>query len=203
MKWIKMSLVGAAVLLLLNGRILAVVPYPFFDGFESGSYSPNWISDGGSFTRQVTSATAAGGTYSFTLIGGASSHYTGVSASFAAAQAPATVSFSVRSASTTAADGYFSLGPSGSCPIFFFMNDKGRMYVNLSNGGDTSYSYQANVWYNIRFDIDWTNQRFNYYVNEILIKQNIPFRNAVSSVSAVYLYNFHNSQAWWDNIIDL
>jgi hypothetical protein len=41
----------------------AAVPYPFFDGFESGNAN-NWTVGPGSYTRSVTSALAASGTYS-------------------------------------------------------------------------------------------------------------------------------------------
>jgi len=153
-----------------NSPLFAVVPYPFFDGFESGNYN-SWTNGTSSFTRQVTSTTAASGTYSFSMTGGSSSHRQGVSAQFATAQAPTTVSFSVRSNSTSRSCGYFVLGPSSSNPVFCFFRSSGTIYVNR----DETFRYQANTWYTIRLELDWANNNLDYYINGNLIKTNVTF----------------------------
>jgi hypothetical protein len=176
-----------------NGNL--AVTYPFFDGFESGNWN-NWSAGTGSYTRSVTNATAASGSYSFTLTGGNSEHFDGVSAQFASEQSPTEVSFAVRTNDPNGASGYFVLGPTGSCPIFFFMAPEGVFYVN----DYTTVTYQPNVWYRIRYLIDWTAHTFDLYIDGTLITSDIAFRDAVNSINTVYLYNYYSAQAWWDNI---
>ncbi|MBN1601842.1 MAG: choice-of-anchor D domain-containing protein [Chitinispirillaceae bacterium] len=177
-----------------NNAGLALVNYPFFDGFENGNWN-NWTPGSGSYTRLVTSATAASGTYSFTLNGSNNTHYDGVSAQFATAQTPEDISFSVRVNDNTSACGYFVLGPTSSCPIFFFMR-RGEFYANEY----TAVYYQPNTWYNVRFHIDWVSRNFDLYIDGELAVSDIPFRDQVNSFTTFYLYNYDNSQAWYDNI---
>ncbi len=75
------------------------------------------------------------------------------------------------------------------------MGSDGRIYVNSNK----SYQYQSNVWYDIRFEIDWGDKKFDYYVNDTLISEDFPF-DYVYSVTTIYLYNYHDSQVWWDDI---
>lgn len=178
---------------LIEGKL--DVEYPFFDGFESGNWN-NWSAQSGSYTREVTEATSASGRYSLTLTGG-SYHYEGVRAQFTSEIQPETVSFSVRSFSSSNADGYFVLRTSGgSCPIFFFARGSGYFYANV----ETSYLYEADVWYDIRFEINWAETKFDFYINDVLVMADVAFRDAVSGMSTVDLYNYDVSQAWWDNI---
>lgn len=179
---------------------------PFFDGFESGSIS-DWTSGSGSGTRQVVSTTAATGTKSFFYdYKGATGHFHGISRNFSAGSKPKSISFWVRSGSTTTYDGYFVLkdGSNGADVIWFSAGGLGKFYVNGDVGGDQTYAYQANVWYKVEFrELDWTTKKFDYYVNGSLVKANIPFRNAASvdEISQLWLYNFSaNAKAWWDDI---
>ena len=169
--------------------------FPFFDGFESGNYN-NWTESGGSYTREVTNITAASGTYSFTQIGGSGGHRDGVYAGFDEAQSPNVISFSVRSSSTSNSDGYFALGQTGNCPIFCYMKQNGNIHINFNE----TFGYSANTWYDIRFEIDWVLHQLDFYVDDVLITENLPFRDNVDNFDVVNLYNYTYSQAWWDNI---
>jgi Zn-dependent metalloprotease len=173
----------------------AVVTPPFFDGFEQGNFN-NWTPGGGSYVRSVTNATAASGRYSFTQTGGASNHFDGVSASVTTPQQPDVVSFSVRAQSNNLDHGYFVLcGASSAQVIWFFMTSNGYFYAN----GNQTCPYAANTWYSIRFILHWAAGNFDYYVNNTLVASAIAFRTN-TPVTTIYLYNFSNSQAWWDNI---
>lgn len=180
---------------------------PFFDGFESGSLN-DWTNGSGAGTRQVVSTTAAAGTKSFYYdYQGSTGHFHGISRSFASASKPKSLSFWIRSGSTTTHDGYIVLtdGTYGDDLIWFFARGSGKFYVNGNlSGGDESFSYQANVWYKVEFrDLDWISKNFDYYVNGTLVKADIPFRNSatVDEVSQLWLYNFStDSKAWWDDI---
>ncbi|HYF37774.1 MAG TPA: S8 family serine peptidase, partial [Prosthecobacter sp.] len=189
-----------------GSKVATVAALPFAEGFESGSLS-DWITDSGTGTREIVSTTAAVGARSFHYKSqGSNAHYNGIHRDFAAGATPASVSFWVRSGSTTTHDSYFVLtDPTyGATPIWFYANGYGRFYVNTDVGGDDTFNYQANVWYRVEFrDIDWKAKDFDYYVNGTLMKANIPFRNEplVDEISALWLYNYSaGSEAWWDDI---
>ena len=190
-------IVTGFLLLGVFSPVIAQIPYPFFDGFESGNYN-NWTVGAGTYTRQVTSATAASGTYSFTQIGGNSTHSDGVIGSFSSGQMPTTISFSVRSSSTTSSAAYFVIyGGGGSNYIMgFYMKSTGYLWAD----GNETVPYQANTWYNIRFELNWTAHTYGYYVNNALIATAISFGNY--PITTIYLYNFspNTAQGWWDNI---
>ncbi len=182
-------------------------PVPFADSFESGSLA-GWASSSGAGTRQIVTSTAAAGSRSFYFNNqGDTTHFNGINRDFASGSKPKSVSFWVRSGSTTTHDGYFVLtdGTYGDDFIWFFARGGGKFYVNGDlTGGDETFSYQAEVWYRVEFkDLDWTAKNFDYYVNGTLVKANIPFRNPsyVDEMSQLWLYNFStDSKAWWDDI---
>jgi Zn-dependent metalloprotease len=172
-----------------------IMTSPFFDGFEQGNYN-NWTSGSGSYSRSATSATAASGQYSFTQIGGADVHFDGVNATLATPQQPEWVSFSIRAQSNNLSHAYFVMCGAGFADvIWFFMRRSGYLYVNANE----TYPYSANTWYNIRFHLNWATAAFDFYVNNVLIASTIPFRTN-TPITTIYLYNYDNSQAWWDNI---
>jgi uncharacterized repeat protein (TIGR01451 family) len=171
----------------------------FSENFESGNFS-SWVTGAGSYTRSVTSNTAAGGNYSFTLIGGNTAHYDGISHTLSNIT-PSRVTFNVRASATNVAGGYFVIGtgPAVSAnAVFFYMTSSGMgVYDGNSNH---LVPYVANQWYKIAFVLNWTNKTVDYYVNDALAYSAIPFRAVVTSLSVVYLYNFNSTQAWWDEI---
>ncbi len=175
-------------------------PRMFVDDFEDGDYN-GWL-EAGSGVKEVTSTTAAKGTYSYHESSSPSSHYNGIYQEFDSIQ-PGYISFYIRSGSTTTSDAYCVFRNSvGENLIWFFASQYGYLYVNGDVGGDDSYFYTALTWYHIEFkNIDFTTKTFDYYINEELIKEGIPFRYAeyVEEISRVDIYNFTSgSEAWWD-----
>ncbi|MCB9508558.1 MAG: S8 family serine peptidase [Deferribacteres bacterium] len=189
-----------------TGSAVAAI-LPFRDGFESGDFS-QWLIDDISGVREVTNSTAARGQYSFAYSNLIEGHFHGIHQEFEASQ-PEYISFYIRSGSSTQSDAYFLLtngGETRNSVILFFARANGFLFANGSTpGGDESFRYQANQWYKIEFkDLNWQEKHFDYYVDGVLIKAAIPFRNAdfVNDADRAYLYNFSvNSRAWWDNII--
>lgn len=168
----------------------------FSEDFEDGNYD-GWVDGSNPFTRQVTSSTAADGTtYSFTQTGGWNNHREGVSRDVGS-MSPNIISFYVRSGGTSLADAYFVIRSGGQTPIFFYMRETGNFYANR----DLPLSYSANTWYHVEFTgIDWVNHNFDVRVNGNLVSSNVGFRDNTASFNTIYLYNYHNSQAWWDEI---
>ncbi len=181
-------------------------PKIFGDDFEDGDYN-GWLEGDGYGIKEVTNATAANGTeYSYhEYESSANSHYDGIYQELGVAQ-PGYISFYIRSGSNTTHDAYVVLTNSlGEDVIFFFARGSGYLYVNANVGGDETYTYTAETWYHIEFkNIDFVSKTFDYYVNEVLIKAGIPFRDASTTqdFNRLDLYNFtEGSQAWWDEIL--
>ena len=187
---------GDVVLMGSGGSIL------FQDDFEDGDMG-GWVNGSGIYTREVTATTAAAGsTYSLTLTGGADSHFDGVSHDLSSIT-PDSITFYVRSGSTTNANGYFVVGTgtdiSTETAVFFYTYDG---FLGVYDGVVSwETSCVSSTWYKIRFAFDWAAKEIDFYVNDGLVGSNITFRGTgVSSLTKLYLYNFSNSQAWWDEI---
>ncbi len=175
----------------------------FEDNFEDADMI-GWTPGAGSYTREVTNATAAEGSmFSITLIGGSNSYHDGVSHDLTAIT-PDNITFYVRSSDTSKSDGHFVVGTGTGfdtqTSVFFVTTDNGQMGVyDGTTFWGTTYSNLS--WYKIRFAFYWGPKEIDYYVNDSLVKSGITFRStSVSSLTKVYLYNYHNSQAWWDAI---
>jgi hypothetical protein len=169
----------------------------FADDFEDGDYA-GWTDGAGVYTREVTNLTAAdGSTFSLSLTGGSSSHQDGVSHSFADLT-PTEVSFWVRSSDAAAANAYFVFGTPAASAVFFMMDDAGVLYVANAMSAP---AYVADQWYHVSFTMNWVGKTFDFYLDGGLVEANIPFFDvAADRLSILHLYNYHNSQAWWDEI---
>jgi len=171
------------------------------ENFESGNYN-SLTSAGGSYTYNMTTANTASGQYSLEMVGNGS-HYSGLYHNFGF-DTPSYISFDVKSASTTAADGYFVIGNTGAFGdgmIWFYCKEDGQMGVY---DGTTMYSiaYNINQWYHIEFrDINYSTQVYDLYIDGVLINANVPFRESVSSIDEFKIYNFHSSTATYDNFV--
>lgn len=177
---------------------------PFEEDFESGSLT-GWNLSSTSGVREVVSGKGASGTKSFHFNStGTTEHFTGIHRDITPGSQPGYVSFWVQTSSTTASSGYFVLRDGSNDVIWFSAKSDGKFYANGDVGGDETVPYGANNWYRIEFkDINWWTKNFDYYVNGVLVKANIPFRNAasVNEVTQLYLYNFSPGvDAWWDGI---
>ncbi|MFH0816663.1 MAG: C25 family cysteine peptidase [Methanobacteriota archaeon] len=176
----------------------------FGDDFEDGDYD-GWTDDGGEYQREVTSDTAAAASHcSLTLIGGDMRHFDGLHAVLPYIQ-PTNISFHVRTSSSTSADGYFVLGDNSTKSnlgmVFFYIYD-GNLRLYVSGTEEYLSPIAANVWYHVEFrDIDWNAKNYDYYVDDNLVATDVNFRAAATNhLTRLYLYNFYNSQAWWDEI---
>jgi hypothetical protein len=173
-------------------------PVLFGDNFEDGNIS-DWTMLAGNYTRVVTNSTAAGGVRSLTLIGGEQNHYDGVSHALPNIQ-PARVQFHVRASANNVYSGYFVVGSGDDfdqTAVFFYMTSAGTMGISSVNN---TAPYVAGQWYRITFLFDWLEREVAFLVDGNLVATNVPFRNNVSSLGTVHLYNFDASQAWWDEI---
>ena len=140
---------------------------------------------------------------SLTLIGGNQGAYDGVSHTLANLT-PTQVEFYVKCANNTLTSGYFVVGQSAyrTNSVFHFrMDASGTMGLTDGPGNFYFTPYVANQWYKIHLQLNWTLRTVDYYVNDSLVMPNIPFCNtSLTALSVLNLYNFDNTQAWWDQI---
>jgi len=177
-------------------------PIPYVEGFENGHYN-DWNVGSVSGVREVTKNTSAEREHSFFYKNGIEGHFHGIYQNFDTGSQPEYISFYVRPGSVKLSDGYFVLRGGGLEAIWFYAYPDGTFYINDDVGGDKSYAYNANQWYRIEFrDIDWEAKDFDYYVDNELVKADIPFRNSlyVNDFTDLDLYNYEQSEAWWDHI---
>ncbi|MCB9273928.1 MAG: hypothetical protein H6564_07795 [Lewinellaceae bacterium] len=177
----------------------------FYDGFESGSYSPTWVDAGGSYTRSVDMVTPAVGNYSLTQTG-SSGHISGLLATFAPAQ-PSEISWWVRPTNYTTTHAYCVIGdentPSNLGIVFCYYSSANNLRFFSSSAAVINFPATVNIWYFIELkNIDWDNKSFDVYINGNLVQADFPFRSQAStSVSRVYLYNLTlNATTKYDDI---
>ena len=190
----------------LSGTALTGGQALFQDNFEDGN-STGWVVERvrpGPYNQQVTT-NAAVGRYSFTLIGGNQKHVDGYYYAFPRfSMRPDQINFSVRSSATNKAGGFFAVGNDSSnlgVGVRFYMGASGRMGLLDPNAGLQGTNYVANRWYRISIVFDWTRRRVHCFVDGQQIASDVPFRNAfLDDVASLHLYNFDNTQAWWDEI---
>ena len=176
----------------------------FFRDFENTTLS-DWVSEGGTYTRMIDTTTGAAGTSSsLTLVGGdGASSYNGLSHSLANLS-PDRIDFYVKSLATNTASGYFVAGAAKyrTNSVFHFRLDStGAMGLTDGPGNFYGVPYTPNEWFHIRLQLNWAAKVIDYYVNDKLAWPNIPFCNtSLNSLAVINLYNFDNTQAWWDQI---
>lgn len=176
----------------------------FYDNFEDGDLE-GWNINGAAGVREITSSTSAIGTKSFHYQNSTLGHSHGISRDFLSEYQPEYAGFYVRTSTNFKAGGYFRIDTDESLMniIWFFADPTGKFYVNDDVSGDNTFVYNALQWYHVEFrNIDWTNKNFDYYVDNQLIKADIPFRNAAiaNRAARLFLYNFDSTEAWWDAI---
>jgi Secretion system C-terminal sorting domain len=177
----------------------------FSDGFESGTYTPIWTTESGSYTRIVDAVSPALGTYSFHITGGTgTSHLNGISKTFTASQ-PNEVSYRVKG-DVTSANGYVVMGDAG-----LISNGNQMLFSRFQSTGNlnfyagaTEYNYPASsdTWYHVELkNIDWTNKEFDIYVDGALQYTNFPFRDqTINNIDRVHFYNYNPTTASLDDV---
>lgn len=190
------------ITLFLFAEVKAQCNSAFYDGFESGSYSPTWTAGTGTNTRTVTTSAPAVGSYCLEQ-NGSSGHYQGTSTSFAPQQ-PSYVSWWAKSNNVTNATAYFVIGDAN-CGN----GNNGIMFCYMYQGtfrfaGSTSLtpSCAANTWYFFELrNINFTTQTFDIWIDGNLVAANATFRNSATEMSRIHIYNFQAGTGWWDDVV--
>ena len=168
----------------------------FIDGFETGSLQPEWTQVNGSYLIDVNDNDPATGMYSLE-ISGVSSHYQGLTRSFAPFQ-PTQMSWWIKPKNPGSNTNYVVVGENVSNTqgiSFSYYHSSARIRFYAGQNNDLRISVNPDVWYFMELrNIDYDNKEYDIYVDEILIQSDFPFRSQSSSnVSEIHLYNFSGS----------
>ena len=191
------------MLLLTGSGVFAQCPSVFYDGFESGSWTPTWTPGTGAFTRSVTTSSPAVGTYCLEQTGGFSTHYEGLEANFPSSQ-PTYFSWYIKSADVSQASAYLvigdsTLGGSNNGIAFVYIYTSQIRFIGSST---VSVPAVNNTWYHIEMrNINWTAKTYDVYIDGVLISTGLGFRAPANvNMSRIEIYNYHSTTAWWDEI---
>ncbi|MCK6640482.1 MAG: T9SS type A sorting domain-containing protein [Bacteroidia bacterium] len=197
------TLLAIALPVLFGPSLNAQCGSLFFEGFESGTYTPTWTVGTAPITWNVSTTNPASGTYCVEGTGGNSTHLQGLMASFTPAT-PSSISFDIYPNGTSA--GNYVVGGDASmaasnCVFFCYVTSGQFRFVS-----SVTYVHSAttlNQWMHVELrNINWTARTFDIYVNNVLAYTSFPFRTSTqSTISRIHLYNFTSGTTGrWDNI---
>lgn len=174
----------------------------FYDGFESGSYTPTWTLGSGLTSATVTTGAAYAGNFKVEGVGGTSSHLTGLSANFATST-PNYMSWAIYPTGTGATN-YVIAGDNAvtanNCMVFCYW--VGGNSIRFVSSSVINYTASPSLWYFIELkNINYVTHVFDIYINNVLFQSAFPFRSVtVNNLSRVHLYNFNSGTGIWDDV---
>ncbi|CAN5234888.1 hypothetical protein BH09BAC5_BH09BAC5_18990 [soil metagenome] len=176
----------------------------FFDGFESGSYSPTWSIGTGLTSAAVTTTNPYTGTYRLETTGGNVSHLTGLS-TIIPSVLPANISWDIFPTGAGSTN-YFVAGDNsvtGTNCVFFSLWQGSTSSILFASSFNYAYVASPGQWYHIELqNIDWTSKTFDIYINSVLMQTAFPFRSSTqTSITTLHLYNYNSGTGIYDNIL--
>lgn len=175
----------------------------FYDGFESGSYTPIWTIGSGLTSAAVTTTNPASGTYRLEGTGGTTTHLTGLTTAIASAT-PSMISWDIFPTGTGSTN-YFVAGDNSvsatNCVMFCYWLGSSNA-IRFVAGSTYQLVVTPSVWHHIEMrNINWTNHTFDIYIDNVLQSTAFPFRSSTqNSITNLHLYNFNSGVGVWDNI---
>jgi hypothetical protein len=198
------TLLAIALPALFGASLHAQCGSLFYDGFESGSYTPTWSVGSAPTTWNVTTTNPAVGTYRVEGTGGSSTHLTGLSTTIASST-PSEMSWWIYPQGTVATN-YVVAGDNSvtatNCVMFCYWLGSSNV-IRFVSSSTYQYTATAGIWYHIEMrNINWTAHTFDIWINNVLVSTAFPFRSATqNSLTRIHLYNFNaGATASWDDI---
>lgn len=177
----------------------------FYDGFESGSYTPTWVPGTGIYTNSVTVGSAPAGNNHLTMVSpGTNSFYQGLSATFTPGQ-PTYMSWWMKTNTTSAANGYVVVGDANigtdNGVVFCYFNASSQLRFFNSTG--YNHPITANTWYHVECrNMNWTARTTDIYVNNVLILTAWAFRSGTATtVDRIHLHSLSAATAEYDEFV--
>jgi len=177
----------------------------FYDGFESGSYTPTWQLGTGTYTTTVPNSGSAVGTYN--LENGSTtsnSFYQGVYTIFTPQQ-PTYCSWWMKTNTTNAANGYVVIGNSNIATdngiIFCYFNATSQL--RFFNTAGYNHPITANTWYHVEArNMNWTTRTCDIYVDNVLILAGWAFRSTTATnIDRIHCFSLSASVANYDDFV--
>lgn len=194
------------LLLTVFAAVLSVAGYSqcggFYDGFESGTYSPTWTNIG-ALTPSVVTSPAAAGNYALSTTGG-SGHLLGLTTSFPDVT-PSEISWYMYPNGTTANNyvvaGDVNVGTNNCIMFCYWLGSSGN--IRFVSSVSLDYPALQNQWYFIQLkNVDYANRTFDIYIDGVLQYTSFPFRSStISTLSVFHLYNYTGGTAYYDDIM--
>jgi hypothetical protein len=176
----------------------------FYDGFETGAYTPTWSVGTAPITWNVSTTNPASGTYCVEGTGANSTHLQGLVTSFTPAT-PASISFDIYPNNPSGAHNYVLGGDAtmaaNNCMFFCYVTSGQIRFVS-----SVTYNHVGTVlnqWSHVELrNINWGARTFDIYINSSLVYTSFPFRTTTqNTISRIHLYNFTSGTLGrWDNI---
>ena len=183
---------------------------PFFEDFEAATLAGWNLTGSSSAVAELTTATAVSGLKSLRLKAPASSwSQNGVTRVLPRDARPKTLRFSVRAGPASKDHATFTFSDDlGGTLIDFRAGALGVFRINtLYGGGDASYAYEPNRWYDVELrNLDWTARTFDVAIDGFTVRSAMPFLSNYGNNSQfagrLTLSNYDaDSESWWDNVV--
>ncbi|MCK6641937.1 MAG: SprB repeat-containing protein, partial [Bacteroidia bacterium] len=177
----------------------------FYDGFESGSYTPTWQMGTGTYTTTVPNTGSAVGTYNLQNASTvANSFYQGVYTIFTPQQ-PTYCSWWMKTNTTNVANGYVVIGNSNIATdngiIFCYFNASSQL--RFFNTAGYNHPITANTWYHIEArNMNWTSRTCDIYIDNVLILTSWAFRSTTAAnIDRIHCFSLNAATANYDEFV--
>lgn len=177
----------------------------FYDGFESGSYTPTWQMGPGTYTTTVPNTGSAVGTYNLQNASTATnSFYQGVYTTFTPQQ-PTYCSWWMKTNTTSAANGYVVIGNSNIASdngiIFCYFNATSQLRFFNTTG--YNHPITANTWYHVEArNMNWTTRTCDIYIDNVLILSAWAFRSTTATnIDRIHCFSLSASTPNYDEFV--
>lgn len=177
----------------------------FYDGFETGTFTPTWTTGTGTYTNTVPSGSAPVGNYHLSMLSpGANTFYQGLYTTFTPGQ-PTYMSWWMKTNSNTSANGYVIIGDANTTTdngvLFCYFNNTTSLRFFASTG--YNHPITLNTWYHVECrNMNWTARTMDIYVNNVLVLTAWPFRSpTATSIDRIYLHSLGAATAEYDDFI--
>jgi hypothetical protein len=175
------------------------------ENFENGSYS-DWTPATTNYTISATSTPGANATnYALSMtktLSGTTPD--GLFYSFSTGVQPKSISYWVKSSSTSGSVGYFSLsGAAGTIYYSCFACYLGTGYMTAASTTYNSVSFTSGIWYHVELrNIDWSLRQFDLYINSTQISTaRLSFSGTSTAITRIDLFNVSlSTTGYWDEI---
>ncbi|MGG1519702.1 polysaccharide lyase 8 family protein [Paenibacillus oryzisoli] len=158
-----------------------------FDTGTTGSAPAGWTVDSPTGASTTIAAVPSASDKSMKLADSSTTTFTYAKKSFVAQTGETTFEFQAMAAQTSSTTGFHVRNTSGTSAITVAFGSSGDLYTYYGATQTNLQTYTANTWYTFKIVARPATDTFDLYINGTQVVANQSFRNAVTSVSEVYL----------------